>query len=218
MTRPLLLDLFCGAGGAAMGYHRAGFDVVGVDIKPQPRYPFEFRQADALSILRAMTDYPNFNGELYRPSSYAAIHASPPCQHHANVTAWRGNPDDHPDLLTPTLQILPGLGVPWVIENVPEALPSWDWLLCGTTFGLNVKRHRGFRRGDWSPLDYELSQPCRCYRNPDVMPFEHKDERAYTDAMGCDWMTRDEGRQAIPPAYTEYIGRQLLAALEVSTP
>ena len=87
MTRPRLLDLFCGAGGAAMGYRRAGFDVVGVDIKLQPNYPFEFHQADAMT---------------FPLDGYDAIHASPCCQHHANVTRWRGTADNHADLLTPT--------------------------------------------------------------------------------------------------------------------
>jgi site-specific DNA-cytosine methylase len=86
--RPRLLDLFCCAGGAAAGYHRAGFDVVGVDIEPQPHYPYEFHQADALT---------------WPLDGYDAVHASPCCQHHANVTRWRGSAEDHEDLLTPTL-------------------------------------------------------------------------------------------------------------------
>ena len=198
MTQPLILDLFCGAGGAAMGYHRAGFDVIGVDSAPQPNYPFPFVQADAMT---------------FPLDGFTAIHASPICQGHANVTAWRGHPEDYDDLLTPTLARLSAQYIPWVVENVPEAKPiRADYRLCGTQFGLAVRRHRVFQRGNWTPV-YELRQPCPCYRNPNVRPFEHKDERAYTDAMGCTWMTRDEGRQAIPPAYTEHIGRQLIAEL-----
>jgi DNA (cytosine-5)-methyltransferase 1 len=191
-SRPRLLDLFCGAGGAAMGYHRAGFDVVGVDINPQPRYPFEFHQADAMT---------------FPLDGFDAIHASPPCQLYANVTAWRGVPTDHPDLIDATRQRLIASGVPWVIENVPEAPVRPDFLLCGSQFGLNVKRHRAF---ETSPRLYCLLPPCRHRR---LLPFMHKGERAYADAMGCDWMTNREARQAIPPAFTQHIGEALLTHL-----
>jgi len=194
MSRPRLLDLFCGAGGAAMGYHRAGFDVVGVDIAPQPHYPFEFHQADALT---------------WPPDGFDAIHASPPCQHYANVTGWRGSRDDHPDLLPATLDRLAGCGVPWVVENVPEAIPWADLMLCGSSFGLRVRRHRHFLTG--LPI-FALVAPC-CH--DDSLPFMHKGERAYADAMGCPWMTNREAREAIPPAYTEWIGAQLLEAVPV---
>lgn len=203
MSRPRLLDLFCGEGGASRGYWRAGFDVTGVDIAPQPRYPYQFHQADALDYL----------AEHWH--EYDAIAASPTCQTRSRATAWRGKRENHPDLLTPTLDALSQLLVPWVVENVPEA--AWDgtmradYLLCGTQFGLNVRRHRVFQRGNW--IAFELLPPCRCYRNPNLIPFEHKDERAFADAMGCTWMTNLGGRQAIPPAYTEHIGRQLLAAI-----
>ena len=196
MTRPRLLDLYCGAGGAAMGYHRAGFDVIGVDIAPQPRYPFEFHRADALEFL-ATADLSQFD----------AIHASPPCQLYANVTAWRGTPNDHPDLLEPTRQALTMVGLPWVLENVPEAPLRPDLLLCGSQFGLRIKRHRAF---ETSPRLYSLIPPCR---HRGLLPFMHKGERAFADAMGCDWMTNREARQAIPPAYATHIGEQLLAAL-----
>jgi DNA (cytosine-5)-methyltransferase 1 len=208
MTRPRLLDLFCGAGGAGMGYHRAGFDVVGVDISPQPRYPFEFRRNNAMEIL----EYRGFLEE------FDAIHASPTCQTRSRATAWRGRREDHPDLLTPTLEALRGLSAPWVVENVPEA--AWDgtmradFALCGTQFGLNVRRHRVFERGNWS--GFELVPPCACWRNPDLLPFEHKGERAFADAMGCTWMSKFEARQAIPPAYTQFIGEQLIDALAVA--
>lgn len=200
--KPLLLDLFCGAGGAAMGYHRAGFDVLGVDIEPQPHFPFEFIRADAMT---------------FPLSGFDAIHASPTCQHYSRATAWRGDRDDHPDLLTPMLARLAGVKVPWVVENVPEACPPLrpDYRLCGTNFGLKVRRHRAFQAGLWSP-GYELLSSCRCWRNKELLPFMHKGERAFADAMGCTWMSKEEGRQAIPPAYTEHIGTQLLDVLAVT--
>ena len=119
-VKPRLLDLYCGAGGAAMGYHRAGFDVVGVDIAPQPNYcGDEFYQADAMTF-----DLDGFD----------AVHASPPCQRFANVTRWRGTPADHPDLLAPMLERLRAQSTPWVVENVPEAVPRPDLILCGSSF------------------------------------------------------------------------------------
>ncbi len=199
MTRPRLLDLGCHKGGATRGYQQAGFHVTGVDIGPQPGYPGDrFFRADMLT---------------FPLGGFDAIHASPPCQHHANVTRWRGSQAAHPDVLTPMLARLAGTGVPWVVENVPEALPTWDLILCGTNFGLPVRRHRGFRFGNWA--GYDLIPPCQCYRNPRVLPFMHKGERAYADAMGCTWMTKEDARQAIPPAYTEHVGAMLLEHLAV---
>ena len=121
-----LLDLFCGAGGAAMGYHRAGFDVVGVDIKPQPHYPYEFIQADAMT---------------YPLDGFDAVHASPPCQHYSMVVRNFGYADRHPDLLAATRDKLQRDGLPWVIENVPGAPMRADYRLCGCMFGLdNLRR------------------------------------------------------------------------------
>lgn len=200
--QPRMLDAYCKAGGATRGYQRAGFYVVGVDVEPQPHYiGDEFVQADALEVL-ADRDF---------LAQFAAVHASPPCQHKARVTAWRGNRDDHPDLLTPTLALLAETDIPWVVENVPEAGLRADYRLCGTQFGLPVRRHRDFQRGNWSA--YELMPPCQCYRNPSLLPFMHKGERAFADAMGCTWMSKEEARQAIPPAMTEHIGRALLGYL-----
>jgi hypothetical protein len=193
-SRPRLLDLFCGAGGSAVGYSRAGFDVVGVDKYPQPHYPFEFHQADVMEM------------EVGELVDFDAIHASPPCQHYSRATAWRGNRDDHPDLVGPTRELLRTTGLPWVLENVPEA-PTFGITLCGSQFGLEVRRHRRFETSwEW----FTMMEPCQHYG---LRAFEHKRERAYADAMGCEWMNRDEGRQAIPPAYTTFIGSQLLAYL-----
>lgn len=203
--KPRLLDLFSGAGGAARGYQLAGFHVTGVDINPQPRYAAdEFVQADAMT---------------FPLDGFDAIHASPTCQTFCRATAWRGSRDTHPDLLGPTLARLAEVSVPWVVENVPEAV--WaramraDLLLCGTHFGLPVRRHRAFQYGNWS--SFTLLPPANCYRNPRVLAFMHKGERAYADALGCDWMTNREARQAVPPAYTEHIGALLLEHLAVRT-
>lgn len=198
MSRPLMLDLFCGAGGCAAGYHAAGFDVVGVDINPQPRYPFRFVQGDALEYLAA------YGGE------FDAIHASPPCQHYAPVTRWRGDADHHPDMISQARELLTRVGRPWVIENVFHAPLRGAVLLCGTMFGLRIRRHRLFE----SSLLLFAPMPCR--HSADDLPFMHKGERAFADAMGCKWMTNREGRQAIPPACTEFIGRQILRTLEQS--
>lgn len=191
--KPRILDLFSCAGGAGMGYHRAGFEVVGVDIRPQPNYPFEFHQADAMT---------------YPLDGFDAIHASPPCQAYANVTRWRGDQSTHPDLLQPTVDRLRASGVPWVVENVPGAPMDPDLVLCGSMFGLRVRRHRWFLTS-WGA--FALVPSCD---HRGLLAFEHKGEREYADAMGCTWMTAVEGRQAIPPAYTEFIGRHLMAAVE----
>jgi DNA (cytosine-5)-methyltransferase 1 len=216
-VRPRLLDLFCGAGGASVGYHRAGFDVVGVDNRPQPHYPFEFHQADAMT---------------YPLDGFDAIHASPPCQ--AFTTAQSINGRSHPDLLAPTRERLRGWGGVWVIENVPGAPMRPDFILCGSTFGLQVMRHRWF---EFHQATYTLQHPCQHVWEGDgpVGVYGHTGRSSKFDptkrgsgnhgwmvadwrrAMGIDWMTRDELAQAIPPAYTEYIGYQLLAALELAS-
>jgi DNA (cytosine-5)-methyltransferase 1 len=197
-VKPLLLDLFCGAGGCSVGYHRAGFDVVGVDLHSQPRYPFDFVQGDALEYLA---------GDL---GDFDAIHASPPCQAYAGSTAWRGDRSKHPDLIGPTRALLEAAGLPYVIENVPDArrLLRNPVRLCGSMFSLPVRRHRYFET-NW-PLSI-LVNPCH-HRQGDLA-FEHKGERAYADALGCSWMTSVEARQAIPPAYTSFIGAALMQHL-----
>jgi DNA (cytosine-5)-methyltransferase 1 len=215
---PRLLDLFCGAGGAGMGYHRAGFDVVGVDIEPQPRYPFEFVQMDALQALEHTNCLSGFD----------AIHASPPCQDYSR--SMRHLTGGYPRLIEPVRQRLIATGLPWVIENVPGApLPVQTDLfgahgleLCGSMFGLRIFRHRLFEtsfpitapRGcDHSllPMNPHFNVNRRQWREllgPDV-PLE----RRWREEMGVGWMNDDEGREAIPPAYTDHIGRQLLAQL-----
>src|SRR5262245_32328515 len=133
--RPRLLDLFCGAGGAAVGYDRAGFQVVGVDIAPQPNYPFTFGEADALEYLKWIV-LPSLGAR-----KFAAIHASPPCQRWSTKTR---NPERHPDLIEPVRVLLESTGLPYVIENVPDAPLRDPVQLCGSSFGLGVQRHRSF--------------------------------------------------------------------------
>ena len=212
MNRPRLLDLFCGAGGAAMGYSRAGFDVVGVDIKPQAHYPFEFVQGDALMALTAAA-FAEFG-------PIAAVHASPPCQDYSK--ALRHTTRGYPRLIDPVRSSLAVSGVPWIIENVPGApLPAQDTIdgahgveLCGTMFGLPFWWHRLFETS--SPVsaprgcDHSV-QPMNPHRA--VRPGGRTVEAAWRDAKGVGWMNRHEGREAIPPAYTEHIGAQLMDVL-----
>ncbi|MFK0296616.1 DNA cytosine methyltransferase [Streptomyces sp. NPDC090442] len=191
----------------SVGYHQAGFDVVGVDIAPQPNYPFEFHQADALRFVRE------------HGHKYDLIHGSWPCERYARVTKWRGNPEKHPDLLAPGREAMQATGRPWVIENVPETASAGllrpDYLLCGTQLGLPLRRHRVFETSWHGGGD--LVPPCWHRRN--LLAFEHKAERAYADAMGCTWMTSREARKAVPPAYSHWVATQYLhvAALETAT-
>ncbi len=228
--RPRLLDLFCGAGGAAVGYSRAGFEVVGVDIKPQPHYPFESWQMDALSILRSWSW-----GTVIRPGSdrdwldaprigvdhFDAIHASPPCQRY--IRGGLSHRDKHPDLLGPTRELLEATGLPYVIENVPGAPMRADLVLCGSMFGLKVRRHRWFEANFPLPamtLACDHSQKIAgVYGNPHgkrgawrgMLPGSLE---SWSEAMGIDWMTTAELADAIPPSFTELIGHQLMQHLE----
>lgn len=210
-----------------MGYHRAGFEVVGVDIEPQPHYPFEFWQADALSVMRSMAHWPNFSGELWRPSSYSAIHASPVCYLWSRMRDCRpGSRDGQPDLITPLRPLLDATGLPYVIENVPGAPLLNPARICGTGLGLRVQRHRDFECSGFSVW----SVPCSHGSNPwnsaygaatgrkrrrvPVIGEWRTPRRLQFEAMGIDWMTLEELTESIPPAYTEHIGRALLAAIE----
>ncbi|WP_433057072.1 hypothetical protein [Dactylosporangium sp. CS-033363] len=209
--RPRLLDLYCCAGGAGMGYHLAGFDVVGVDINPQPRYPFEFHRADALEFLAA------------HGHEFDAVHASPPCQ--AYTLAQRIQGRNHPDLITATRAALVAAGRPWAIENV-EGAPLHDpIMLCGAMFsGLAVYRHRLFETSSaiGQPQHPLHAAPLRKMgRPPQPGDFMHvvgnfSGVAHARRAMGIDWMVRDELREAIPPAYTTWLGQQLLAAMPLA--
>lgn len=223
---PVVYDVFCGAGGAALGYHRCGFRVVGVDLAPQPRYPFDFIQMDALAFLRLVLE-----GWVIRP---AAIHASPPCQAHSDLQ--KQSKIDYVDYIPPTRDLLEQIGLPYVIENVegaPLRDPAW---ICGASIpGLRVIRHRQFetnwpltgidcprdadgrvahplvftydrRKGHYGKLDQDVSYV-------QVTGGGNAKIANKLDAMGIDWMTNDEVNEAIPPAYTEHVGRQLMSHL-----
>lgn len=219
MARPLLLDLYCGAGGCAAGYHRAGFDVVGVDIKPQPNYPFEFIRADALDVLGDVVR----RKIHYGGRGFDAVHASPPCQDHSKLTSLAGKHGTG-HLLPDTRDALLGTGLPWVIENVPGAAMRVDYKLCGCMFGLpGLRRERWF---ETSWRGYDLRHPCS-HSDDTVTVAGHAggsskrdgtsgygDTAAWKRAMGIDWMTGKEMAQAIPPAFTEYIGQQLIDELQ----
>ena len=220
--KPRLLDLFCGAGGASMGYSKAGFEVVGVDIAPQPHYPFEFHQGDALEILRNPLP-------LEWAVGFVAIHASPPCQAYT-VAANIHGVGSHPDLLPRTRELLETTGLSWVIENVPGAPMRADVICCGLAFGLGVKRHRWFESnmplwaapacppghpGDWvTVFGHTVLERGHVIGKakgggPSIR-HKHLGVDRGREAMGIDWMNRNELSQAIPPAYTEFIGQQLL--------
>lgn len=206
MKKPRLLDLFCGAGGAAMGYHRAGFDVVGVDFNPQPHYPFKFIRADAL---------------LYPLKGFDAVHASPPCQCHAvTQNIWK-NRDRHLDLIPLTRFKLVLSGLPYVIENVPGAPLLDPVVLCGEMFGLGVIRHRLFESnvGLVQPVHLRhQGKASRGHRPTQETTYmtvsgHFSDVARARRAMGIDWMARDELSQAIPPAYAEWAGFRLMEHL-----
>ncbi len=229
-ARPRLLDLYCGAGGAAVGYHRAGFDVVGVDIAPQPNYPFEFHQGDALDALESWTNGGDWHTRL--GYEFGVVHASPPCQRYSQTQRLHGR--EHPDLIAPTRDAIFASGIAhYVIENVEGAANELvdPVMLCGSMFGLAVRRHRLFE-ASWSMLmptcqhPTEAKYPTHARKDKaQLSPFVHiygtgggagKDIDLWRWAMGVPWMqTKAEIAEAIPPAYTEYIGQALLEQLRM---
>jgi DNA (cytosine-5)-methyltransferase 1 len=230
VTRPLLLDLFSGAGGCSVGYARAGFDVVGVDKLPHPDYPFQLHVDDALVVLAQLVTAGSYRG--HRPD---VVHASPPCQHYSRITGVTGKRENHPDLLSPVRELLQAWGGPYIIENVGGAPMPSSVVLCGKAMGLpHLKRHRQFESSA-----FLLSPGCACDRGPAYGVYgDHGDKnpvRPHPDGikrwgkardvehaqqvMGIDWMTSwDDLADAIPPAYTEFIGAQLLDSLTLEVP
>lgn len=214
-SRPRLLDLFCGGGGASMGYWLAGFEVVGVDISKRGRYPFAHFQADALEFVR-----------IYG-RDFDAIHASPPCQAYTTMNNRHGSTS--PSLITEVRDLLNATDLPWVIENVSGALRELrnPTELTGEMFGLRVHRPRLFETSGWllmaPPRPSRQADPVAVYGKNDQRRLwtraDGSELRAATlkdgsAAMGIDWMTWDELREAIPPAYTEHVGGQLLAQID----
>lgn len=223
-----ILDLFCNAGGAGMGYARAGFDVVGVDLEPQKNYPFAFIQADVMGPALSVSFMRTFD----------AIHASPPCQ---GYTALRHAPGAKgaPKLIDQVRYVLDDVGLPYIIENVEEARAEMrdPLTLCGSMFGLGaqgcrLQRHRLFE----SNIPISAPKPCQHDERPvigvyggharrraasaggrgtrDVWEGGHR--AAMSEAMGMTWATCAEMSEAIPPAYTEHLGRQLIAHIIAS--
>lgn len=218
------LDLFCGAGGASMGLHRAGFDVVGVDIKPQKNYPFEFHQSDAMTFPLDGFDF---------------IWASPPCQGYTLMRHAPGAKGDAPKLIAEVRERLMESGCAWVIENVEAARVEmrFPFMLCGTSFGLGAQghelhRHRLFE----SSFPVLVVPPCEHTGGPVIGVYGGHARRrsakhggrgtrdvwdgghvaASREALGIDWMTLNEMSEAIPPAYAEYIGREAIAHIEAT--
>jgi DNA (cytosine-5)-methyltransferase 1 len=211
-----VLDLFCCAGGAGVGYWRAGFDVVGVDIQPRPNYPFEFIQADALDVMRE------------RCQEFHLVHASPPCQSQCTLTKGTNKGRRYVDLIPQMRELCLWFGVDWVMENVNGAALRKDLTLCGEQFGLGVIRHRHFELGQVG-ADLPKQPAHKSHRGP-VRGWRHGVWRdgpyiaAYGKgggkgtvaemqrAMGITWTdVHEELTEAIPPAYTEWIGRQWIA-------
>jgi DNA (cytosine-5)-methyltransferase 1 len=214
VTRPRLLDLFCGQGGAGMGYSRADFEVVGVDLNPQPRYPFEFHQGDAIQFLAE-------NWE-----DFDAFHASPPCQAYTALKSLRDN--KHPQLVVPTRWGLQATGKPYVIENVPGSPLVDPIVLCGSMFhlGANCRDgvYRQLRRHRLFESNVKLTAPNCKHDGPVIgvygtggggkMTRGYKGDKKDSLAAICaPWMDRKGISQSIPPAYTEYIGKQLMVAV-----
>jgi DNA (cytosine-5)-methyltransferase 1 len=206
----LIVDLFCGGGGASMGMHRAfpTARIVGVDIKPMPRYPFEFVQGEALDFLAHIDTVPDF------------IWASPPCHRYSQASGQQRNRGvDYPDLILPTRMLLDNMGVPYCIENVVGSPLKNPIRLCGQMFGLKVLRHRLFE------TNFPVLQPmhrthtglergvgkdyvCVVFNAYKRMHYKDNHVDVWREAMGIPWMVRRELAEAIPPAYSEYILRQ----------
>lgn len=225
-----ILDLYCCAGGASVGYNRAGFEVVGVDIKDQPNYPFEFVQMSAIEALDHLNgnDPIRVGNGMYWLDDFDAIHASPPCQSSTALTkGTNAGKFQYEDFIPETRRLLEESGKPYVIENVQGSAVRRDMVLCGEMFGLQVIRHRYFE------INWPGSAPEHIKHRGRVAGMRHGvwyqgpyfavygegggkgTVKQWQDAMEMPWTSvRKEIAEAIPPAYTEYIGKQLIMHLE----
>lgn len=203
------LDLFCGAGGASMGLHRAGFRVTGVDREPQPSYPFEFIQADAFGDVRTLM--------RFGPMDFDLVWASPPCQGFTAYKRRKNHVRPRPNLIPSVREMLRAWRRPYVIENVPGAPLENPSTLCGSMFGLNVRRHRLFETSFKLPT-LHCNHAVQYPRFPQATNRKNLRRtvevgvwriplKTQQEAMGIDWMTLEELSEAIPPAYSEFIGR-----------
>ena len=212
-----LLDLFCGAGGAGKGYMDAGFDVTGVDINPQPDYPGEFIQGDAIAYLAS------------HGHEFDAIHASPPCQASSALTKGTNKGRRYLNLIPATRALLALYDAPSVIENVQGSDLRRDLTLCGEMFGLGVIRHRYFEANGWRPLPLEHKPHRGVIKgwnhgrlNPDGVYYQvygaggrKGSVQEWQEAMGIFWTdNRKSIAEAIPPAYARFIGGQMIQHLE----
>ena len=239
-----------------MGFSQAGFDVVGIDIEPQPRYPFPFILGDVIDILSRMLQGDKFtasNGKQYSITDFSAFHASPPCQRYSTMTngRWQDRVESHPDLIAPTRELLRKTGKPYDIENVEGARKELinPVMLCGTMFGLQTKHGSQLRRHRYFELSVPMMLTPTCQHNKasaigvygggqnparrkpatigvyghaggsskrdNLVSFGTQDRR---DAMGIDWMSGDELSEAIPPAFTKFIGQYVMACLTQPAP
>lgn len=198
--KPVLCDGCCCAGGATRGYQRAGFYVVGIDNRQQPNYCGDkFYQDDILTYLEKNWH----NADVF--------HVSPPCQRYSAMQHIKKNKEKYPDLIDPIRQLLISTGKPYVIENVVGAPLRIDLMLCGSFFGLGMIRHRIFESNVPMPL---LTKTCNHANMYDPWHWGNNQRVEMAVGMGIDWpMTREEVREAIPPAYTEFIGHRIMDTL-----
>lgn len=221
----MILDTYCCAGGCSRGYSDAGFEVVGVDIVRQPRYPYPMVVGDSLFALESLIEGDVIvasDGVAYRLDDFDAIHASPPCQAYSKSTGqWRNSGREYPDLIAPTRELLIKTGKPYVIENVPGAPLRNPTMLNGAMFGMLVHRDRYFETNFdipffLTPMGKKPTKMGRPVKDGDVIiPVGHFSSVDYArKQMGIDWMSQYELAQAIPPKYTEYIGKYLIDHLE----